>query len=783
MRTFGRLMLLGAALALVGAPLSAQTMAGGDFAADAELSRFGSSLAVGGGQVFVGESNTRIRPGAVYVYGKQGSNWVEVQELNAPEAEWGDGFGAAISFGGANLFVAGAGGVHVYRKSGGQWSYNTTIDVAAPTAMAVDGDYAVIAEAGANGNAGTAYLYRSDAGDWVQIGTLEAEGLMANDRYGASVSFQGNRVLVGAPGTNNRAGTVYVWSMAREGLEVIGQLDAGQERNDQFGAQVMIDGPYLVAAAPMAAEGMGAVHAFVEQEGEFERTVRLNPFDGQPQRGRGQPGTRFGSALAATPDIKFAGSQSGLYAASVADDQISGFTKWSGDDLADGGYGAAIAANGDLLAVAAPNQGGGIGAVAVYENGVLSGTINGTAEEFDPVTGAEVKCNNNEASAWDCSNVDLVSFIPISQLSGDGSTGINTNDNWGWEDPETGRKYGIIGMRDRTSFVDITDALNPRVVGILMLTEGARPNSWRDMKTFKDHVYIVADGAGQHGVQVFDLTRLREHTSGEPVFFDEDAIYTDVASVHNIVINEDIGHAYAVGSSGGGETCGGGLHIIDINDPKNPVFAGCFSDPQTGRSGTGYTHDAQCTTYNGPDADWQGRALCFGANETALSIADVTDPSNTIKISNATYPSPGYTHQGWLSDDQRWFFMNDELDETQGLVDRTRTLVWDVSDLDDPQLVTEHFGTQESSDHNLYVEGNLMFQSNYVSGLRILDVSDPANPVEVAYFDTVPYGDNSPGFSGSWSNYPYFGDGTVLVTSGSEGMFILRPTVRSTVFQ
>ena len=75
-----------------------------------------------------------------------------------------------------------------------------------------------------------------------------------------------------------------------------------------------------------------------------------------------------------------------------------------------------------------------------------------------------------------------------------------------------------------------------------------------------------------------------------------------------------------------------------------------------------------------------------------------------------------------------------------------------------------------------------MFQSNYVSGLRILDISDPANPVEVAYFDTVPYGDNSPGFSGSWSNYPYYGDGTVLVTSGAEGMFIVRPTVRSTVF-
>ncbi len=782
MRTFGRLMLLGAGLALVGAPLSAQTYVGGEFA-EAELAQFGSSLEVGGGQVFVGESNTRIRPGAVYVYEKQGSNWVEVQELNAPEAEWGDGFGAAISFGGANLFVAGSGGVHVYRKSGGSWSHTSTIPVAAPTAMAVEGEYAVIAEAGANSNAGTAYLYRSDAGTWMQATMLEAEGVLPNDRYGASVAFSGNRVVIGAPGTDNRAGTAYVWSMAREGLEVIGQLDAGQERNDQFGSSVMIDDGNLIAAAPLAANGMGAVFAFSEEDGEFEVLSRYNAFDGQPQQGRRQAGTRFGSALASAGNTKFAGSRTGLYAFEMGPDGPVGISKWSGDDLSEGGFGSAIASDGDLLAIAAPRQTGGIGAVAIYEGGELSGTLEGTAEEFDPVTGSEVRCNGNEAEAWECSNVDLVSFIPISQLTGDGSTDVNTNDNWGWEDPETGKKWAIVGLQDRTSFVDISDALNPRVAAILPMPEGARQSAWRDMKTFKDHVFVVSDNAADHGMQVFDLTRLREYSSGDPVFVTADTRYEDFGSAHNIVINTEIGHAYAVGVGGAGETCGGGLHIIDINEPMNPVFAGCFSDPQTGRSGTGYTHDAQCTMYNGPDADWQGRALCFGANETALSIADVTDPANTIKISNATYPSPGYTHQGWLSDDQRWFFMNDETDETGGLVERTRTLVWDVSDLDDPQLVTEHFGTQESSDHNLYVQGNLMFQSNYASGLRILDVSDPANPVEVAYFDTVPYGDNSPGFSGSWSNYPYFGDGTVLVTSGAEGMFILRPTVRSTVFQ
>jgi choice-of-anchor B domain-containing protein len=328
---------------------------------------------------------------------------------------------------------------------------------------------------------------------------------------------------------------------------------------------------------------------------------------------------------------------------------------------------------------------------------------------------------------------------------------------------------------DGTSFVDVTDAESPRVVANLPNTEGSNAATWRDMKVYENHVFVVADGAGQHGVQVYDLRQLRDlDASDGPVTVEETALYTNVASVHNIVINEETGFAYAVGSGQGGETCGGGLHMIDIRTPAEPTFAGCFADPSTGRQKTGYSHDAQCVVYNGPDQDYQGREICLGANETALSIADVTDKDNPVAISMATYPNVGYTHQGWFDEEQRYFYMNDELDEMQGLVERTRTLVWDLADLDDPVLVKEHLGTQPSIDHNLYIKDELMYQSNYMSGLRILDISDRENPVEVAFFDTVPYGDNSPSFGGSWSNYPYFASGTIVVTSGSEGLFVLK---------
>jgi choice-of-anchor B domain-containing protein len=104
----------------------------------------------------------------------------------------------------------------------------------------------------------------------------------------------------------------------------------------------------------------------------------------------------------------------------------------------------------------------------------------------------------------------------------------------------------------------------------------------------------------------------------------------------------------------------------------------------------------------------------------------------------------------------------------------TRTLVFDLADLEDPVVSKEFLGTTPASDHNLYIRDRYMYQSNYVSGLRVIDVNDPANPVEVGFFDTVPFGDNQPGFAGSWSNYPYFKSGVVAVTSMREGLFMVR---------
>ena len=125
---------------------------------------------------------------------------------------------------------------------------------------------------------------------------------------------------------------------------------------------------------------------------------------------------------------------------------------------------------------------------------------------------------------------------------------MTTNDVWGWTDPESGREIVLVGMSDQTAFVDVSNAGNPVYLGRLPLTDGANPSVWRDMKVYQDHMYVVSDGSGDHGMQVFDLTRLRGLDGTNPADLRRaDAHYDRIASAHNIVINEETGFAYSVG--------------------------------------------------------------------------------------------------------------------------------------------------------------------------------------------------------------------------------------------
>ena len=386
----------------------------------------------------------------------------------------------------------------------------------------------------------------------------------------------------------------------------------------------------------------------------------------------------------------------------------------------------------------------------------------------EPVLARTTSCQDGSAGGFPCDGVDLVARVTPAALR-PGRPATHVNDVWGWTDPQTGVEYALVGRDDGLSIVDLSTPARPRPIAFLPSHTGS--STWRDMKVYRGHVYVVADFIDGHGMQILDLTRLRGLTG-----FTElraDARYARVSAVHNLAINEETGFAYAVGSQGGGDTCGGGLHMIDLSSPGAPSFAGCHTVGGTGRLGTGYTHDIQCVVYRGPDAAHSGREICVGTNETAIAVSDVTDKARPRTLSTGAYADYGYVHQGWLSEDHRYFYQNDELDELNRGIPRTRMLVWDLADLEDPVLVAQHAGPTGAIDHNLYVRGDVLYHSNYAFGVRILDISNPARPVERGYFDTVAGHDNA-SWDGSWSTYPWFANDLFVATSWDEGLFILR---------
>lgn len=761
-------------------------------AAPAAAQSFGGSAAVRGDEVLFGQSMTDREPGAVFVFRRSGDEWRQAARLTASDAVTGDRFGAFVALSGDVLAVGapeideGRGAVYVFeRAASGEWRQTARLVPDRRVAgdrfaieLALEGDLLLAAVSDGDSATGTVFAFRREGdGTWRPAGELAPPpGVGFDEGFGRTLVVIDGAAMVAAAGADSGKGAVWIWPAVGEGWGEPARI-SGSVPGGRFGAGAAFAGDRLLVGVPGTDRGTGEVLVYEEEGGEWVEVQRIRPEAAGPQSFFGAVMTRHGDQvwIGAPSADRFRGA---VYVYRLEDGSATPVARLAATDVEPGAsFGAAVGVGEGVAAIGVPGDdfGYGTGRIYVAENGAwrTAQEVMVTVEPLPAVAGEPVECVEGAASSFTCKDVTLLSFIPVQRMGG--GRGVELNDVWGWTDPETGREYALVGRMDGTSFVDVTDPVNPVYVGNLPKTEGSPGSTWRDIKVYEDHAFIVADNAGHHGVQVFDLTRLRGAGQSPPAVFEPDAWYGEVHSAHNIVINTQSGYAYAVGSGGGGETCGGGLHMIDIRDPKNPKFAGCFADPSTGRQKTGYTHDAECVTYRGPDPDYQGREICFGSNETALSIADVTDKSNPTAIAMAEYPNVGYTHQAWLTDDQKYLLMDDELDEMQGLVENTRTLIWDVSDLDDPILVREFLNPNSTAiDHNLYVKGDKVFQSNYVQGLRILDISDILDPVEVGFFDTVPYGDDGTRFDGSWSNYPYFESGIIVVTSGDEGLFLLR---------
>lgn len=704
-----------------------------------------SALAAGGDQLLLGSGDPKgVEAG--HLYERVGGQWLPRARLPIDPTAVGTLTGLppggldmatlsqlmgppqrtiAFSPDGSRLAVAGGslapGQIHVLDRVGDEWRLVGTPTVESssnfPPALAVDAGQLVVGVP-QSGPGGAVHIF-SEADGWAASADFVADSSASGGLYGASVALSaaGDEVYVSAPVARRVVRLARTAEGAWSATDTLTAPPADDEEGTGYGTGLALDGDRLLVSAPFTGGALGKAYLYQRDADGWTLERELNS-----------------------------------------------------DIPAPATFGLTLAMSGNIAVVGAPVAFGGDGRAAVFDLTTEDGPVwLESGAELETVSGDEpVRCAEGEAAGFSCDAVDLVSFLPLSAIGAE--PGERVTDVWGWTDPETGREYVLLGRTAGLAIVDITNAGSPNFVGLMR----ANPSGARDIKVYADHAFMTGDGAGDHGLLVFDLTRLRD-VDEMPAAFQPDARYDLVASAHNLVIDTESGFAYTVGTNTGGQSCGGGLHMIDIRDPLQPAFAGCFTDTE-GLIWSGRTHDAQCTVYRGPDENYQGRQICFASNETAMRIVDVTDKSAPQPISTASHPGTAYIHQGWLTEDHRYLYVNDELDEIVGTTERTRTLIYDVAELDDPILIGEHLGPDRATDHNLFISGTRAYLANYQAGFRVLDISNPESPVEIGWFDTTPYGENPPGFGGgAWTAWPFFESGMIVVSSMNEGLFIVRP--------
>lgn len=344
-------------------------------------------------------------------------------------------------------------------------------------------------------------------------------------------------------------------------------------------------------------------------------------------------------------------------------------------------------------------------------------------------------------------NTSLYNWLDLTELGG----ADNGNDCWGYVSP-SGREYALMAISNKVVVVEITNPGSPVVVGNIPHTNSL----WCDLETYGNNCYAINESGG--GLDVIELANV----DNGMVSLITHAMPNGFTDGHTLSINTQSGFLYINGSSQGG----GRLAAYSLANPDNPTFAG-----QVGDAGSVYTHDSQVVSYtSGPYAGSEIAFCCNGS--TGLDVYDVTNKANMFRMSRTVYPNLAYCHQGSLDGTRTYYYINDELDGMN------ETVIMNVANLSSPFVAGSYNSGVSATDHNLQWKDGFIFEAEYHAGLRIFCAADPLNPVQVGWFDSFPT-DNASGYDGSWSVYPFFPSGAVLIANMYPpygGLFIVNPS-------
>jgi choice-of-anchor B domain-containing protein len=312
---------------------------------------------------------------------------------------------------------------------------------------------------------------------------------------------------------------------------------------------------------------------------------------------------------------------------------------------------------------------------------------------------------------------------------------------WGYSGPN-GREYAILGCQTGTAFYDITDPGNIHEIDFV---SGVASN-WREMKVFSSYAYVVSEGTNSR-LQIIALQYLPDSVSLV-------ATYSYPTYTHTHSIAQSGPYLYL---NGGDVTAGGidqgGTTILDITNPQAPVKRGQWSNL--------YVHD--CRVLN----DTMYTANIFDGPISVVNVANKNAPVSINSWMNNPNPFP---HNCAIPNDRRYIYTTDET-----LTPNGKLKVWNKSNLANVILVTTWMptGITTSIVHNVEIYNNLALVAHYSAGVRILDITNPAAPQEIAWYDTYP-SSNIGDYVGCWGVFMFPSSGKIIASDRQTGLYVLK---------
>ena len=330
-----------------------------------------------------------------------------------------------------------------------------------------------------------------------------------------------------------------------------------------------------------------------------------------------------------------------------------------------------------------------------------------------------------------------------------GSTAYNNTYNEIWGLNINGYEFAVIGSTAGSHIFDITNPTNANEVAFIAGAYTGPGVIHRDYHDYNGYLYIVCDEGSPSTLQIVDISDLPNSVN---TVYDSNNLLN---RVHNIFIDTATAKLYACAT-------GDAMEVFSLSNPENPTLIHTYND-------VGHVHDAYVIN----DTAFLN---CGNDGLRIMDYSNVVNPGDLpIELASFTsYPDAGYNHSGWLTDDGNIYAMQDE---NHGY----DVKILDVSDFSNiTVLSTFNSGVDPNSmAHNGIIKDNLLYIAYYHDGLRVFDITNPSNPVQVNNYDTYLPNDHI-SYRGAWGVYPYLESGNVLVSDMQTGLYVFELSNSST---